>query len=162
MRISHEAIYQALYVQGRGARVDGMPVNRPGVVGAAGAHAWTGQVVHHPGDPHQPTSNGGVGPRGAGALGGDLAIALNRSAIGTLVERTTRLTMLLHLPLCSQLALAEMAIKIAALPWFVIHRPSVLKSDTSGRSRRMTSPAGPWPVEAESLTDLLLTVRIAP
>ena len=101
MRISHEAIYQALYVQGRGAlrreltvclrtgralrkprrRVDQrrerikdkvMIADRPAEVAdrAVPGH-WEGDLI----------------------TGGE-----NRSAIGTLVERTTRFTMLLHLP----------------------------------------------------------------
>jgi IS30 family transposase len=101
MRISHEAIYQALYVQGRGAlrrelavclrtgrtlrkprrRVDQrrerikdkvMIADRPAEVAdrAVPGH-WEGDLITG-------TENG--------------------SAIGTLVERTTRFTMLLHLP----------------------------------------------------------------
>ena len=59
MRISHEAIYQALYVQGRGAlrrELTALPAHRPGAAGAAGAHARAGQVVRHPGSPHQRAS----------------------------------------------------------------------------------------------------------
>ncbi len=101
MRISHEAIYQALYVQGRGAlrrelttclrtgralrkprrRIDQrrerikdkvMIADRPAEAGdrAVPGH-WEGDLI----------------------IGAD-----SGSAIGTLVERTTRFTMLLHLP----------------------------------------------------------------
>src|SRR5437899_6261640 len=101
MRISHEAIYQALYVQGRGA------LKRELV-----ACLRTGRALRVP---HAPTQARGkkfvssevmISQRPAeaddravpGHLEGDLILGLESSAIGTLVERTTRFTMLLHLP----------------------------------------------------------------
>jgi IS30 family transposase len=101
MRISHEAIYQALYVQGRGAlkreltqclrtgralRVPRARAQSPGksfvtpevLIGERPAEAEDRAVPGH--------------------WEGDLILGLNSSAIGTLVERTTRFTLLLHLP----------------------------------------------------------------
>ena len=101
MRISHEAIYQALFIQGRGA------LNRELV-----ACLRTGRALRVPRARTRQRRNGFITPevmisaRPAevedravpGHWEGDLIIGLNRSAIGTLVERTTRFTMLLHLP----------------------------------------------------------------
>jgi hypothetical protein len=99
MRVSHEAIYQALYVQGRGA------LKRELV-----ACLRTGRALRVPRARTRQRRDGMVTPdvmisaRPAEvedrAVPGqrDLIIGLNRSAIGTLVERTTRFTMLLHLP----------------------------------------------------------------
>jgi transposase, IS30 family len=101
MRISHEAIYQSLYVQGRGA------LRRELV-----ACLRTGRALRVP---RARTKTRGkkfvspaimIGQRPAeaedravpGHWEGDLILGLNSSAIGTLVERTTRFTMLLHLP----------------------------------------------------------------
>ena len=101
MRISPEAIYQALYVQGRGA------LKRELV-----ACLRTGRALRVP---RARTTQRGkkfvtpevmISERPAeaddravpGHWEGDLIIGLHRSAIGTLVERTTRFTMLLHLP----------------------------------------------------------------
>ena len=101
MRISHEAIYQALYVQGRGA------LRRELV-----ACLRTGRALRIPRARTRQQAWGHVTPavmiseRPAeaddravpGHWEGDLIIGLQRSAIGTLVERTTRFTMLIHLP----------------------------------------------------------------
>jgi IS30 family transposase len=101
MRISHEAIYQALYVQSRGA------LKRELV-----ACLRTGRALRVPRSRSQQKAWGHVTPevmiseRPAeaddravpGHWEGDLLIGLERSAIGTVVERTTRFTMLIHLP----------------------------------------------------------------
>jgi IS30 family transposase len=101
MRISHEAIYQALYVQGRGAlrrdltaclrtgRALRMPRAR---ARGRGKSFVTSEIMisERPAD----AADRAV----PGHWEGDLILGLNRSAIGTLVERTTRFTMLLHLP----------------------------------------------------------------
>jgi IS30 family transposase len=101
MRISHEAIYQALYIQGRGALARELT-----------ACLRTGRALRVPRARTQARGKKFVTPevriseRPAeaedravpGHWEGDLIIGLNSSAIGTLVERTTRFTMLLHLP----------------------------------------------------------------
>ena len=101
MRISHEAIYQSLFVQGRGVLARELT-----------ACLRTGRVLRVP--------RARVGQRGKGFISeevmisqrpaeaadravpghweGDLIIGSDRSAIGTLVERSSRFTMLLHLP----------------------------------------------------------------
>ncbi|SDY98187.1 Transposase and inactivated derivatives, IS30 family [Micromonospora pattaloongensis] len=101
MRISHEAIYQALYVQSRGA------LKRELV-----ACLRTGRALRVPRSRTRQRATGHVTPEVMiserpveiedravpGHWEGDLIIGTDRSAIGTLVERTTRFTMLLHLP----------------------------------------------------------------
>ncbi len=101
MRVSHEAIYQSLYVQGRGA------LRRE-----LSACLRTGRALRVP--------RARAGSRGKGFISkevmiserpaealdravpghweGDLILGLGSSAIGTLVERSTRFTMLLYLP----------------------------------------------------------------
>jgi IS30 family transposase len=101
MRVSHEAIYQALYVQGRGALRRELT-----------ACLRTGRALRVPRARTRGRGKKFVTPevmiseRPAEAADravpghweGDLIVGLNSSAIGTLVERTTRFTMLLHLP----------------------------------------------------------------
>lgn len=101
MRISPEAIYQALYIQGRSA------LRRE-----LSACLRTGRALRIPRARTQQRGKGFITPEVViserpsevadravpGHWEGDLIIGLNSSAIGTLVERTTRFTMLLHLP----------------------------------------------------------------
>jgi IS30 family transposase len=99
MRVSHEAIYQSLYVQGRGAlrreltaclrtgRALRVPRAR-----VRGKSFVTDEVMisERPAEAEDRAV--------PGHWEGDLILGLGSSAIGTLVERSSRFTMLLHLP----------------------------------------------------------------
>ncbi|WP_410575790.1 IS30 family transposase, partial [Amycolatopsis sp. cmx-4-61] len=101
MRISHEAIYQSLFIQGRGA------LKRELV-----ACLRTGRALREPRARSRNKPQGHVSadvvlserPAEAadravpGHWEGDLIIGTGRSAIGTLVERSSRSTLLVHLP----------------------------------------------------------------
>jgi IS30 family transposase len=101
MRISHEAIYQALYIQGRGALKrelvsclrTGRALRVPRARSQAKAWAHVSEDVMISSRPAEAEDRAVPGH-----WEGDLIIGLNRSAIGTLVERSSRFTMLVHLP----------------------------------------------------------------
>jgi IS30 family transposase len=101
MRISHEAIYQSLYVQGRGALkrelVACLRTGRALRVPRVRAHGrGKGFVTDEVMISQRPAE---AEDRAVpGHWEGDLILGLDRSAIGTLVERTSRFVMLLHLP----------------------------------------------------------------
>ena len=101
MRISHEAIYQALYVQSRGALqrelVACLRTGRALRVPRARARrqAWAHVTPEVMISERPAEADDRAVP---GHWEGDLLIGLERSAIGTLVERTSRFTMLVHLP----------------------------------------------------------------
>jgi IS30 family transposase len=101
MRISHEAIYQALYIEGRGALRRELT-----------ACLRTGRTLRVPRARTRGRGKSFVTPdlriserpaeaadrAVAGHWEGDLILGLGSSAMGTLVERTTRYTVLLRLP----------------------------------------------------------------
>ena len=101
MRISHEAIYQSLFVQGRGAlRRELCACLRTGralrVPRARARSRGKGFVTDEVMISERPAE---ADDRAIpGHWEGDLIIGLGSSAIGTLVERSTRFTVLLHLP----------------------------------------------------------------
>jgi IS30 family transposase len=101
MQISYEAIYQALYVQGRGALRreltaclrTGRALRVPRARTRGRGKSFVGSELMISERPAE------VDDRAVpGHWEGDLILGLQSSAIGTLVERTTRFTMLLHLP----------------------------------------------------------------
>ena len=101
MRISHEAIYQSLYVQGRGAlRRELTACLRSGRalrVPRARTHG-RGKSFIAPEIMISERPPEVIDRALPGHWEGDLILGLGSSALGTLVERSTRFTMLLHLP----------------------------------------------------------------
>ena len=101
MRISHEAIYQALYIESRGALKRelvaclrtgrSLRVPRARAQQRAQGHVTDEVMISE----RPPEADDRAVP---GHWEGDLIIGTGRSAIGTVVERTTRFTMLVHLP----------------------------------------------------------------
>jgi IS30 family transposase len=101
MRISHEAIYQALYVQGRGAlRRELTACLRTGRALRVPRARTRGRGRHFVSPEIMISQRPAEAADRAvpGHWEGDLIIGLNSSAIGTLVERSTRFAILLHLP----------------------------------------------------------------
>lgn len=110
MRISHETVYKALYVQGRGelrrellsalrtGRTARKPRKRPGI---RGKRNYPPEIMIS----ERPAE---VEDRAVpGHWEGDLIIGAHGSAIGTLVERKTRFLVLIHLPRLEHLAVGE-------------------------------------------------------
>ena len=101
MRISHEAIYQSLFIQGRGAlRRELVACLRTGralrVPRARSQNKPRGHVTADVVIRERPAE---AADRAVpGHWEGDLIIGTGRSAIGTLVERSSRSTLLVHLP----------------------------------------------------------------
>jgi transposase, IS30 family len=146
MRVSHETIYQTLYVQGRGQLRKELA-----------SCLRTGRAVRR----HRDRREGGgkipgmvnISERPAeiedravpGHWEGDLIIgAGGRSAIGTLVERSTRFVMLLHLPdgHGADQVNAAMADKIAELPAALMRSITWDQGSELARHRHFTIATG--------------------
>jgi len=170
MRVSHETIYQSLYVQGRGA------LRRE-----LAACLRTGRALRKPRrkEGHRRGRIPGmvmISERPAeaedravpGHWEGDLIIGTGNSAIGTLVERSTRFVLLLHLPGghgARQVA-AAMAEAMATLPeqlrksltWDQGHEMSQhaqISTDT-GLAVYFCDPHSPWQRGSNENTNGLL------
>ncbi|GHD09092.1 IS30 family transposase [Zhihengliuella salsuginis] len=101
MRISHEAIYQSLYVESRGGleRRQSWHLRRGRTKRMPRARTRQQTWAHVTEDTVLDKRPKEVEDRKiAGHWEGDLIIGLKRSAIATLIERTTRYAILVHLP----------------------------------------------------------------
>lgn len=171
MWVSHEAIYQSIYVQGRGALRRELAV-----------HLRTGRALRKP--RRKAAERRGripnmvnISQRPAevqdravpGHWEGDLLVGKNgRSAIGTLVERSTRFVMLLHLPNGHSPLEVEKAIVAATqkLPGFIWKsltwdqgqemRNHLQIKVTTGIQVYFCDPASPWQRGSNENTNGLL------
>jgi IS30 family transposase len=172
MRVSHETIYQSLYVQARG-----------GLKRELTAHLRTGRALRKP--RRRSTERRGripdmvnISARPAevadravpGHWEGDLILGstTSGSAVGTLVERTTGFTMLLHLPEghTAEAVAAAMITKMAELPdllrrsltWDQGMEMSQHKkiADATGLSIYFCDPHSPWQRPSNENTNGLL------
>jgi IS30 family transposase len=171
MRVSHETIYQSIYVQGRG-----------GLKRELAKHLRTGRVLRKPrrksaerrgripGMVNISERPAEVEDRAVpGHWEGDLITGReNKSAIGTLVERTTRFVMLLHLPTDhGALAVQEAIVdKMAQLPallrrsltWDQGHEMAnhVQIAEAAGLDIYFCDPHSPWQRGSNENTNGLL------
>ena len=157
MWVSHEAIYQSIYVQGRGALRRELAV-----------HLRTGRALRKP--RRKATERRGripdmvnISQRPAevedraipGHWEGDLLMGKNgRTAIGTLVERSTRFVMLLHLPTGHGPLEVEKAIVAAKSTDLRQHNAEDLDFVAAQMNRRPRQTLG-WMRPAEALGRLL-------
>ena len=132
MRISHEAIYQSLYVQGRGALRreltaclrTGRALRVPRVRSRGRGKSFVMPEIMISERPAE------VADRAVpGHWEGDLILGLDSSAIGTLVERTTRFTMLLHLP---RMAEHGVGVRVKNGPALAGHGAEAVRDSISG------------------------------
>src|SRR5699024_10717549 len=101
MRISHEAIYQSLYIEGRGALKrelvaalrTGRALRKPRARSKAKPHGHVTEEVVISKRPAEAEDRAVPGH-----WEGDLIIGTGRSAIGTVVERRSRSILLVHVP----------------------------------------------------------------
>jgi transposase, IS30 family len=147
MRVSHETIYQSLYVQGRGAlRKELAHCLRTGRAVRRQRDQREHDGARIPGMVNISERPAEVEDRAVpGHWEGDLIIgAGGRSAIGTLVERTTRFVMLLHLPNAHSAAEvnAAMAAKIAELPAALVRSITWDQGSELARHRQFSIDTG--------------------
>ena len=157
MRISHEAIYQALYVPGRGGLVreqswhlrQGRTKRMPRARTRQQAWAHVTDATTLKKRPSEAEDR-----KVAGHWEGDLIIGLNRSAIATLIDRTTRFAMLVHLPRQTGYGLIKpkkngpalagygaVTTKNALVKTFEVLPPSLRRSLTWDRGKEMSAHA---------------------